>query len=72
MSDKQIINIIKGIKECCKEHRKLADDNYTYCEDDCRFQSRTGGCQIAYLTHELDLIEPNNWDIEEIERIINE
>lgn len=62
MTDKDLINILKGIKRYC---------NRTHC-DNCKFQTVTDDCQIREIVAELNFSMPYDWDIEEIERIINE
>ena len=59
MTDKQFIEMLKNIKEYCKK---------TSCID-CQFNE--GHCAIQKLAFELRFA-PLFWNIEEIERIIND
>lgn len=64
MNDKQIINTLRNIKEHCI---------YSYCTE-CRFFGKdTVGDICAVETLFLNLADyPKRWDMEKIERIINE
>ena len=64
MTDKQIIKTLENIKDFCTLH--------TSCNP-CRFHSDNIDtyCQILDLIHVLDTT-PEEWDMEEIERILNE
>ena len=64
MTDKQIIKTLQSIKELCAFHRKC---------DSCRFYLRDyyTECQLIELINLLGNA-PQHWDMEEIERIINE
>lgn len=64
MNDKQIIKTLDHIKGLCASH--------TSCTL-CRFYLDNIGtnCQIAELINILDTL-PTNWDMDAIERIINE
>ena len=62
MTDKQIINTLKNIQDNCK---------YSLCNW-CRFNDEDGQiCTIKMLFLELARY-PDSWNMEEIERIIND
>ena len=64
MSDKDLMKIIKGIKRECARHTASCDG--------CRFKRDLKPCQINSLIGHLHQDEPDKWDMEEIERIIND
>jgi hypothetical protein len=61
MTDKQIIETLENIKHFCNvtDHQS------------CRFNYENG-CQLIDIVRVLGLSTPNSWNLEEIERIINE
>ena len=61
MTDKQIIETLRNIKKYCKEDT---------CEG-CKFNTSYRECQIQNIIHLLNG-DPAYWEIEKIERIINE
>ena len=65
MTDKQIIKALEHIRGLCRLHKNSCNS--------CRFYSDNNDtyCQILDLIHVLDTT-PEEWDMEEIERIINE
>jgi len=63
MTDKQIIETLRNIKEYC-ENRQFDCIN-------CRFRRDGENCQIASLSLRLNG-PPICWNMEQIERIINE
>ena len=66
MTDKQLIKTLWNIKEYCFEHIVTG-----YCDKDCIF-CQHGDCLIEKLSGELYAELPYAWDIDRIERIINE
>lgn len=67
MTDKQLIETLRNIKEYC--------GSFVGCYG-CKFKSNTlyeaKICQIRQLGMALKETTPNSWDMEKIERIINE
>lgn len=67
MTDKQIVETLKNIKEHCnsKSIVECTSCKFAYLDDiDCK-------CQLKEIIKEL-LCYPDSWNIEKIERIINE
>ena len=62
MTDKQLIETLRNIKKNCGQYRNC---------DCCQFNGEHNECQIRELAHLLCVI-PHFWDMEELERIINE
>ena len=73
MNDKQIMETFWNLKKYCTEHQKklLDGESGVCCEDDCKFLMEDEDCQIIKLIKNIHFM-PCNWDMEKIERIINE
>lgn len=65
MTDKEIIETLQGIKAHC------TTGNYFDLCQRCRFHYENG-CQLINIARVLGLSTPNSWNLEKIERIINE
>jgi len=66
MTDKQFIDVLWNIRKECKKH----NDCYK-----CIFAKRPGSssnCQLMELIETLSYDAPCRWNMEKIERIINE
>ena len=61
MTDKQLIDTLENIKHFCK----ITD------HQNCRFHYEDG-CQLIDIARVLGITTPNNWNLEQIERIIND
>ena len=59
-TDKQIIETLNNIKKHCTGRS---------CEN-CSFKSLNNPCQIAHIAKKM-AISPSQWDMEEIERLVN-
>ena len=64
MTDKQIIETLAELKSFCLSYSPC------YCSL-CKFYVKDRGCQISETANLLS-VPPARWDMEEIERIINE
>lgn len=67
MNDKQIIETLRGIKAHC-----ATGDYFDLCQR-CRFhlKNKIHYCQLMWLLGAM-ANEPKKWNMEKIERIINE
>ena len=65
MTDKQLIETLRNIKQECLQHIVCVE---------CVFEKETvdGRCHIMQLLESLADDAPHKWDMDKIERIINE
>ena len=61
MTDEKFIEWLRKISENCVRHSTCTG---------CPFITNTKDCQVELLTEELNRHYPNEWNMEEIERII--
>lgn len=66
MTDRQILETFRNLKEYCASKRDCGGCRFFYIKNGC-----CGYCQLEEIGWVLS-INPKYWNIEEIERIINE
>ena len=68
MTDKQIIETLRNIKEHCNKR-----GNCKSCQFDGEYKFTTEArCVLTVISHYLGSVSPYEWDMEKIERIIND
>lgn len=68
MNDKQIIETLRNIKNMCEEESCA---NCDFNNGHAPHGLACASCKLRFLAQELDTI-PCNWDMDAIERIIND
>jgi len=79
MTDKQLIETLRNIKEYCAKCNKTTDNGFDiefHICDGCKFKTinksyRGNNCQLTMLIGNLTS-QPRFWDMGKVERIINE